>query len=142
MSKQVIALVVAGLALMCVLCGVGAYLLGVNTLRGYREVTQTGSRFLTMLQQGDFRSAVQMIEPSVRAKLTEVELRRRWQTLIAAIGESRGWSAGEFYIHTTTGGQTATLQMSVRGSKGEGRVEFKFLYDGTNWQITELRFVW
>lgn len=51
MSKQVIALVVAGLALMCVLCGVGAYLRGVNTLRGYREVTQTGSRFLTLLQQ-------------------------------------------------------------------------------------------
>lgn len=35
MSKQVIALIVAGLALICVLCGVGAYLLGVNTLRGY-----------------------------------------------------------------------------------------------------------
>ena len=38
--------------------------------------------------------------------------------------------------------EATCLQMSVRGSKGEGRVEFKFLYDGTNWQITELRFVW
>jgi hypothetical protein len=82
MSKRVIAIVATGLVLMCLLCGVGTYLLGVNTLRGYREITQTASRFLTLLRQSNFQNAVQMIEPSVRAKLTEAELRRRWQTFV------------------------------------------------------------
>jgi len=142
MSKKVIALVAVGLALMCVFCGVGAYLLGVNTLKGYREISGTGSRFLTLLRQGDFRSAVQMIELGAQANLPEAELRRRWQTFTEAIGEPQSWSAGEFNIHMTTEGQTATLQMSVQGSKGSGRVEFRFLHNGTEWQITELRFVW
>jgi hypothetical protein len=43
----------------------------------------------------------------------------------------------------TTDRQTAaTLQMLVRGSKGDVRVEFRLLRSGTDWQITELRFVW
>jgi hypothetical protein len=142
MSKRVIAIVATGLVLMCLLCGVGTYLLGVNTLRGYREITQTASRFLTLLRQSNFQNAVQMIEPSVRAKLTEAELRRRWQTFVTAVGEPQSWSAGEFRIFMTSNRQTATLRMSVRGRKGVGSVEFELLSNGTEWQITKLRFVW
>jgi len=142
MSKRVIAIIATGLVLMCLLCGVGAYLLGINTLRGYREITQTGSQFLTLLRQNDFQNAVQMIEPSARAKLTEAELRHRWQTFVAAVGEPQSWSAGEFRIFMTSGRQTATFRMLVRGRKGVGSVEFEFLSNGIEWQITELRFVW
>ena len=135
---------IAGISVLaiCIVCGAGSYLFLRSSIQGFQALSQTGEHFLTAMQAGDFKTASQLVAPTVRATYTEAELRRRWQLLESAIGKVRGWRLQRFNIHTDTSGSVGTLQMRVQGDRGSGSVDFTLKPEGNRWLIVELRFSW
>jgi len=136
-------LIVGAIAVvLCIACGVGLYFFGLGTLQGVQAISQTGDRFLTALQKGDFKTATQLIDPTARATYTEAELRKRWGILENAIGKVRSWSIQDSDIVVFPTEYFGTLKMLVQGDKGSGIVEFTLKHEGERWLIKELRFGW
>ncbi|GBC94163.1 hypothetical protein HRbin15_02671 [bacterium HR15] len=140
---RTVLLIIGAIAVfLCIACGAGLYFFGRHTVQGVQAISQTGERFLTALQTGDFKTAAQLIAPTARATYTEAELRKRWGILENAIGKVRGWSVQNYEIRAGTAGDVGTLKMLVQGDKGSGIVEFTLKPEGARWLITELHFGW
>ncbi|MGQ9902272.1 MAG: hypothetical protein ACUVR1_08695 [Fimbriimonadales bacterium] len=140
-SHVIIAISVAFL-LVCVLCGIGLYYTVRGGIAGYRETTQVGDEFIRHLQSGRFQEASQMVDPALRGRYRAEDIRSRWDTLVNAIGTPQSWQLEDFNIQMDTAGQTASLRMSIRGSKAQGRVDLKMRQVGQQWWITEISFAW
>lgn len=141
-SYRIIIAISVAFLLMCVLCGIGLYYTVRGGIAGYRETTQVGDEFIRHLQSGRFQEASQMVDPALRGRYRAEDIRSRWDTLVNAIGTPQGWQVEDFNIHMDTAGQTASLRMSIRGSKAQGRVDLKMRQVRQQWWITEISFAW
>ena len=83
-----------------------------------------------------------MVDPALRGRYRAEDISSRWDTLVNAIGTPQGWQVEDFNIHMDAAGKRASLHMSIRGSKAQGRVDLKMRQVGQQWWITEISFAW
>ncbi|CUU11107.1 hypothetical protein GBSOP10_10998 [Armatimonadetes bacterium GBS] len=128
--------------LLCVACGIGAWLVVRSTRQSLTTGEQTAQQLLQALQHHRWQAAQQSFTVQARTRYTVGVLRQRWQVLEQAIGTVRGWARTDFRVYAGTSGQRVDLRYRLEGARGVGMVQIRLRWVSGQWLVEELEFGW